>query len=701
MLWLDVPERLLQFSRRTFSKISVGALGGLWLANKGVGQVPSGEQPNSPHWKQTYGQILVGDNQPADAIHYIRDKAPAFQIPVYAGVRYEDTVPDTLDIAEHAKLGIHVLTATADPRADYECHCTAKFDQNPPVLIHNYNDWVQNCEGWMEALPLLRMATGSTLNDHVDPVWMTGILRSIGPDGLVYLPLRGRPWNHVKVQMIPGPYVNPVWSANGKMLSIADPSVEQIATADTCERILSTMTVYYLRDGNPMWKEAIEKMIQRLATVVVEKDDYAYMPLGSIEPGANYGSLPMPTGFIAEENSGRMIQGLAQYYRATGYEPARDLAAKLTRYIRFHAQYYETDGTPMVGADEREWFKWYSAWAPNSEIANLRHGGHGHAHGIGLLSVLEYGAAVKDPETLAFARTGYEWMRANGSSLVGYFPEIFIPDYDRSETCINADMVAMALKLTDAGSGDYWDDADRWTRNHFLGSQLIDPSWVQQMGERYPVTPVAANETSEGVPERSIGTFAGWSTGSDWVVPSPRHQHSVQHCCTGQACRAMYYIWQHILDYQAGTLRINLLMNRASEWCDIHSYVPYEGRVDLKIKKACDRALVRMPEWVAGGSEQVSCRVNGQRRPLKWQARYVDLGHAKPGDTVTVKFPISDRTVQERIGGVSYKLEIRGNTVLSIDPPGRNGPLYERAYYRKPLAWKKVDRFVPDHAIVW
>jgi hypothetical protein len=27
--------------------------------------------------------------------------------------------------------------------------------------------------------------------------------------------------------------------------------------------------------------------------------------------------------------------------------------------------------------------------------------------------------------------------------------------------------------------------------------------------------------------------------------------------------------------------------------------------------------------------------------------------------------------------------------------------LYEQAYYRKPVTWKKVDRFVPDHAIVW
>ena len=61
----------------------------------------------------------------------------------------------------------------------------------------------------------------------------------------------------------------------------------------------------------------------------------------------------MPVGFIAEETSARLIQGLAQYYKATGYEPARELAAKLTRYIRLHAQYYELMERPWLADDER------------------------------------------------------------------------------------------------------------------------------------------------------------------------------------------------------------------------------------------------------------------------------------------------------------------------------------------------------------
>ncbi len=64
--------------------------------------------------------------------------------------------------------------------------------------------------------------------------------------------------------------------------------------------------------------------------------------------------------------------------------------------------------------------------------------------------------------------------------------------------------------------------------------------------------------------------------------------------------------------------------------------------------------------------------------------------------------PIAERTVKETIGDVPYTLTIKGNTVSMIDPRGKYGALYERAYYRQNEApWRKVTRFVPDQALVW
>jgi len=45
---------------------------------------------------------------------------------------------------------------------------------------------------------------------------------------------------------------------------------------------------------------------------------------------------------------------------------------------------------------------------------------------------------------------------------------------------------------------------------------------------------------------------------------------------------------------------------------------------------------------------------------------------------------------------------MRGNTVISIDPPGKNGPLYQdRKKYQAAMAWKEVARFVPEQDIRW
>jgi hypothetical protein len=156
-----------------------------------------------------------------------------------------------------------------------------------------------------------------------------------------------------------------------------------------------------------------------------------------------------------------------------------------------------------------------------------------------------------------------------------------------------------------------------------------------------------------------------------------------------------------MIAFRSGNLQVNLLLNRASPWCDVHSYIPCEGRVDVKLKTDCDRLLIRVPEWVEGGSAVVRYEVNGRSQPVGWQQRFVHAGGVRAGSRVTVRFPIGERIVHTTIGNAPYRLEIRGNTVIAIDPPGRNGPLYERAYYRQPVRWRKVDRFVPEKMIQW
>ncbi len=115
-------------------------------------------------------------------VNYIRQDIPAFEMPPCHGDRYEDQVPDTLDIAERCELGVNCLTGITDPSADFEIYWTADFFRNPPVMMHDFNDWRQNVEGMMESLALLRLATGSDLNSHVDRVWAETLLKRFHAD---------------------------------------------------------------------------------------------------------------------------------------------------------------------------------------------------------------------------------------------------------------------------------------------------------------------------------------------------------------------------------------------------------------------------------------------------------------------------------------------------------------------------------------
>jgi len=258
-------------------------------------------------------------------------------------------------------------------------------------------------------------------------------------------------------------------------------------------------------------------------------------------------------------------------------------------------------------------------------------------------------------------------------------------------------MIQLALMMSAAGVADYYEDAEQWTRNHFAESQLTECDWIKKVSRKYKESPVGPHETAEGVPERCLGAFAGWSTASDWWIPGGFKGGGIMNCCTGNCSRAIYYIWRYILDYRDGQLQVNMLLNRASRWADVYSYIPYQGRVDLKIKTDCRRVLVHAPEWIASGSDRITATVDGQSRAYRWENRYVDLGEVKAGSKVEIQFPISQRTVKKKIGRVRYTLVIKGNTVVSIDPPGKNHPLYQRDAYRNDqVRWRKVQRFVSD-----
>src|SRR5215471_1455565 len=98
-----------------------------------------------------------------------------------------------------------------------------------------------------------------------------------------------------------------------------------------------------------------------------------------------------------------------------------------------------------------------------------------------------------------------------------------------------------------------------------------------------------------------------------------------------------FYAWHGTLGYADGLAQVNLLLNRASPWLDVDSYLPYEGKVVLRNKTA-RQMCVRVPKWA--DKRQLRCRVNHMEIARHWAGNYLLITDLAPRDQVVVEFPV-------------------------------------------------------------
>ena len=115
------------------------------------------------------------------------------------------------------------------------------------------------------------------------------------------------------------------------------------------------------------------------------------------------------------------------------------------------------------------------------------------------------------------------------------------------------------------------------------------------------------------------------------------------------------------------------MLNRASPWLDVDSYLPVTGKVTLHIMDApC--VAVRLPKWCP--PDQVTTRCNNKEISTVIQGRFLHIALLKSGDKVTVEFPVPERQIFRVLAGEPYKFTMRGSDVVAVDPPGVGYPLF-------------------------
>jgi len=620
-------------------------------------------------------------------IQYIRPDAPLPPESRRAGSRREAWAPASLDLAERAALAIHGMTEPTNPEADHRVYWKASFRFNPPVMYHDVSDTGIGAK-FMDAIPRMRIMSGSDQNTHVEQRWKEVLLKMLGPDGLLATPMVGRFCIRPRSQ----------WPSTGTDISRAD----QIVDMQVNGLMLGAVSAYTALDDRKFWEPIGRGLVDGLRRLTIQDGDMAYLSQWWYAPGevANP-SLPRPRGTYAAYSLWP-ARRLIDFYRATGYKPALELGGKLCRYVIRQGQYFGPD---------------YEFLRDGPDPSDPRHHVvHFHHHSMTILGCLEYGLIAGDQELLDFALGAFPVARSYGEYLTGYFPESVNREWphlcvDRGqlcELCEVADMVRIALRLAEAGLGDaYWDDADMWIRNQLAEGQFLRYDWIHRLHLGDPPSIIQPNMTTDRVGERNLGAFGGWQSPNDWVEFEPRADHNgyrgyvqgIMHCCTGNATRALYDAWRNVVHTHGDQVAVNLLLNHTGPALDIASHIPYSGQVDIDVKQACGLS-VRMPAWVEPA--EVQCHVDDNPRALTFSGRYAQVGEVLPQQRVRLHFPIAERTDCIYLNNRWYFLVRKGHDVVCIDPPGKLCPLYRRDHYRDDATlWKKTTRYLDQQMLDW
>ena len=172
-------------------------------------------------------------------------------------------------------------------------------------------------------------------------------------------------------------------------------------------------------------------------------------------------------------------------------------------------------------------------------------------------------------------------------------------------------------------------------------------------------------------------------------------------CCTGNGSQALYYAWESIVRWHDGLAQINLLLNRASPWVDINSYLPYEGKVVVRNKTA-PAVAVRIPRWV--DRTRMTVTTGGRGVKPVWVGNYALCQGLRGGDEIALEFPLAEHTSTYSLDGKAYRCRFHGQTLLG-SRGAANPPSYQmfagRGGINGQAPLRTVSRYVPERTLAW
>ncbi len=616
-----------------------------------------------------------------------------------------ETVPDTLDLADRARLAISGMGGNIDP-ALMTMYGMIHFCTPRPCLSH-WGSAETLCDPkFAESFPLMRLMSGSDQYADLERAFRTAILARVD-DGLYWDRVNPRrPWRNSYSAWLYG---------QGRD--------EDFCTVVGTGRLLRALLVWRELGDGADCERLLNELCAGLRRILVVKGDYGFYPAngGWGEVGAYPRSGWLNTDEAKSETEGgegtilglhgHQLYGAAHWYEQSGSPVALDLAAKLANYCLL-PKFWGGVADPHADRKSSKLPGHIASRGPDplfmagSELGHWY--SHFHCRAVGLRGLLAYGHATANARVLEFVRRAYEFTLTQGIARLGWincYPGA-PSGWSHVEACALGDLVGLAIRLTDAGLGDYWDDVDAVVRNHLAEQQITRTDGLEKVVAHYQKLPDHIGKKAPGelcfdrVLERSVGTFFAAARPADIGQPV-----IVCQCCTGNASQGLYYAWEGALREHGDRATLNLFLNRAGRLVNVDSYLPYEGKVVIRNKQARSLA-VRLPSWV-DKRELVLTPVKLPADPY-WAGRYLIFDALPPSLALTLTFPIRTQTATYTVDAGTrqerkYTCEFRGSTCVHVSPHDAaptSIPLYQRSQMRATTApCRLVRRFIPPKLV--
>ena len=558
-------------------------------------------------------------------------------------------IPATLDLRDNAKLSINFLTRSMDMNQNGVPYFTTYFGSDVSAFVHKVYDLDENPGRWLYGLFSARQVCGSVNGLSQENVLKDYLVsRMVHDNGLVYLP------KYSLMCSVTGEDSAWMWGNRSDFMGLL---------------------CLYIENDDPTIRVHLEKAVNTLYKLAIPGDVGFYL-------NQDYYGYPNNPDFSKEpiigQNMGGWITPLIEYYKWTGNKKAFELASGFADYIVKHHDSSSSVITPSAyGVVEGDFNVTSNKPGHKKRVLKIANT-HGALFTIG--GILRVAEIAHDTNQVKWAKKLVDYTIKHLATSFGWVPEheddrlLGPSETQSSEGCAVADLINCCIYLARNGYPEYWNLVERYTRNYLEEAQLKNSSWMNStFGRKDNV-----HESYIKIPERAIGSYVGWGDPNDFVNPTARAKNSIQNCCGPHCAWATYLVWHNIVTKNNEGVYVNLLLNKRTPFCEVLSYLPYNGRVDVEMYVNSNLHLM-IPDWVK--KSEVVLKVNGAVANTEWDNAYLLVANLKKGDKITINYPMRIVTMADTIPGKGiYRTTWKGNTVVNIDPKGKIVPLFQRKY---------------------